>query len=45
VKPNKGLVIIFEPLVIKDDVQHNVKHKLDFDGLKLISKQQSTSTL
>ncbi len=38
------LVIIFEPIISKDDVQCNVKHKLDFDELKLIFKHKTTST-
>jgi hypothetical protein len=38
------LVIIFEPIVSKDYVQCSVKHKLDFDELKLILKQKTTST-
>jgi hypothetical protein len=32
------LVTIFEPIVSKDDVQCSVKHKLDFDELKLSFK-------
>jgi hypothetical protein len=38
------LVIIFEPIVSKDDVQHSVKHKIDFDELKWIFKQKTIST-
>jgi hypothetical protein len=32
----RNLVIIFEPIVSKDDVQCSAQHKLDFDELKLI---------
>jgi hypothetical protein len=35
------LVTIFEPIVSKDDVQCIVKHKLDFDELKLSFNQKN----
>lgn len=31
-----NVIIVLEHVVSKNDVQHNVKHKLDFDELKLI---------
>lgn len=39
-----NVIIVLKPIVSRNDVQHNVKHKFDFDELKLISKQKTTST-
>jgi hypothetical protein len=38
------LVIIFQPIVSKNNVQRSVKHKLDFDELKWILKQKIAPT-
>jgi hypothetical protein len=38
------VIIVLELAISKNDVQHNVKHKLDFDELNFISKQKTTST-
>jgi len=37
---NNESLVIPSPIILSDNVQHNVKHKLDFDEVKSIPKQK-----